>query len=228
MVKTRIFLTVSTLLSGIGSPLFVYAQSNTAPAVIKSDPEKHAEKNDGKKKNAADNVESIAVFGHGSTRQTMSIGRASMQQSVPGTSALKVLNELPGVLYQSADPFGVYEYSSQIFMRGFSQSQLGFTLDDVPLGDQQFNNYNGLGVTRAIISDNIGSVNVSQGAGGLMLLQRAIWGERWKSIPWTRHTSAAVLYPRHSGVMRRFGHSHGWIVETLMNLARVFPFPMPV
>ena len=167
MVKTRIFLTVSTLLSGIGSPLFVYAQSNTAPAVIKSDPEKHAEKNDGKKKNAADNVESIAVFGHGSTRQTMSIGRASMQQSVPGTSALKVLNELPGVLYQSADPFGVYEYSSQIFMRGFSQSQLGFTLDDVPLGDQQFNNYNGLGVTRAIISDNIGSVNVSQGAGGI-------------------------------------------------------------
>lgn len=104
MVKTRIFLTVSTLLSGIGSPLFVYAQSNTAPVVIKSDPEKHVEKNDGKKKNAADNVESIAVFGHGSTRQTMSIGRASMQQSVPGTSALKVLNELPGVLYQSADP----------------------------------------------------------------------------------------------------------------------------
>ncbi|GAA3683128.1 MULTISPECIES: TonB-dependent receptor [Acetobacter] len=167
MIKKRIFLTISTLLSGIGSPLFVYAQNNAAPAVIKSDLEKRAEKNDGKKKNTANNVESIAVFGHGSTRQTMSIGRASMQQSVPGTSALKVLNELPGVLYQSADPFGVYEYSSQIFMRGFSQSQLGFTLDDVPLGDQQFNNYNGLGITRAIISDNIGNVNVSQGAGGI-------------------------------------------------------------
>ena len=167
MVKTRIFLTVSTLLSGIGYPLFACAQSDAAPAVIKSDPGKKAVKKDDKKKNVADNIESIAVFGHGSTRQTMSIGRASMQQSAPGTSALKVLNELPGVLYQSADPFGVYEYSSQIFMRGFSQSQLGFTLDDVPLGDQQFNNYNGLGVTRAIISDNIGSVNVSQGAGGI-------------------------------------------------------------
>lgn len=111
--------------------------------------------------------EDIAVFGRGSTRQMTSITRSMMQQSVPGTSPLKVLNQLPGVMYQSADPFGGYEYSSQIFMRGFGQSQLGFTLDDIPLGDQQFNNYNGLGVTRSIISDNIGGVDVSQGAGAI-------------------------------------------------------------
>ncbi|MBS1095953.1 TonB-dependent receptor [Gluconobacter wancherniae] len=111
--------------------------------------------------------EEIAVFGHGSTRQMTSITHAMMQQSVPGTSPLKVLSQLPGVLYQSADPLGVYEYSSQIFMRGFSQSQLGFTLDDIPLGDQQFNNYNGLSVTRSIISDNVGGVDVSQGAGAI-------------------------------------------------------------
>ena len=111
--------------------------------------------------------EEIAVFGHGSTRQMTSITHAMMQQSVPGTSPLKVLSQLPGVLYQSADPLGIYEYSSQIFMRGFSQSQLGFTLDDIPLGDQQFNNYNGLSVTRSIISDNVGGVDVSQGAGAI-------------------------------------------------------------
>lgn len=115
----------------------------------------------------APQAESIAVFGHGSTRQMTSVTRTMMRQSVPGTSPLKVLSQLPGVLYQSADPFGAYEYSSQLFMRGFNQSQLGFTLDDIPLGDQQFNNYNGLSVTRAIISDNVSGVDVSQGAGAI-------------------------------------------------------------
>ncbi|ACI52136.1 TonB-dependent receptor [Gluconacetobacter diazotrophicus PA1 5] len=111
--------------------------------------------------------ESIVVFGQGSTRQMTSVTTSMMRQSVPGTSPLKVLDQLPGVLYQSADPFGAYEYSSQVFMRGFSQNQLGFTLDDIPLGDQQFNNYNGLTITRALTSDNIAGVDVSQGAGGI-------------------------------------------------------------
>lgn len=116
---------------------------------------------------SATGTEAVSIFGHGSTRQMTSVTHTMMQQSAPGTSPLKVLSQLPGVLYQSADPFGAYEYSSQMFMRGFSQSQLGFTLDDIPLGDQQFNNYNGLGVTRAIISDDVGRVDVSQGAGAI-------------------------------------------------------------
>lgn len=112
-------------------------------------------------------AESITVFGHGSTRQMTRVTHTMMTQAAPGTSPLKVLSQLPGVVYQSADPFGAYEYSSQIFMRGFSQSQLGFTLDDIPLGDQQFNNDNGLAVTRAIISDTVAGVDVSQGAGAI-------------------------------------------------------------
>jgi len=115
----------------------------------------------------AEHPEEVAVFGHGSTRQMTRVTQTMMRESAPGTSALKVLGQLPGVLYQSADPFGAYEYSSQLFMRGFNQSQLGFTLDDIPLGDQQFNNYNGLNTTRAIISDNVESVDVSQGAGAI-------------------------------------------------------------
>ncbi|NVN38604.1 TonB-dependent receptor [Komagataeibacter swingsii] len=111
--------------------------------------------------------ETIYAFGHGSTRQMTSLSRVQMERSVPGTSPLKVLNQLPGVMYQSADPFGAYEWSSSLYMRGFSQGQLGFTLDGVPLGDQQFNNSNGLSITRAISSDNIGRTDVSQGAGAL-------------------------------------------------------------
>lgn len=111
--------------------------------------------------------ETILVYGQGSTRQMTSVTRTMLAETVPGTSPMKVLNRLPGVMYQSADPFGAYEYSSSLYMRGFSQSQLGFTLDDVPLGDQQFNNYNGLSITRAISTDNVSGVDVSQGAGAI-------------------------------------------------------------
>ena len=112
-------------------------------------------------------AETVNVFGQGSTRQLTSVTSKTLQEAAPGTSALKVLSQLPGVNYQSADPFGAYEWSSSLYIRGFSQSQLGFTLDDIPLGDQQFDNYNGLSITRAITTDNIARADVSQGAGSL-------------------------------------------------------------
>lgn len=173
-MTTRQRLTRSTILGSIlvlpilAQPLLTKAARGAdTPNVIKPTGHTHQTAGTPKRASLKHASEEIAVFGHGSTRQMTSITHAMMQQSVPGTSPLKVLSQLPGVLYQSADPLGVYEYSSQIFMRGFSQSQLGFTLDDIPLGDQQFNNYNGLSVTRSIISDNVGSVDVSQGAGAI-------------------------------------------------------------
>jgi iron complex outermembrane receptor protein len=85
----------------------------------------------------------------------------------PGTSPLKVLEKLPGVSFQSADAFGAYEWSTHISIRGFNQNQLGFTLDGIPLGDMSYRNSNGLHISRAVSSENIGSVTVSQGAGAL-------------------------------------------------------------
>lgn len=87
------------------------------------------------------NSETVNVYGQGSTRQLTSVSSKQLKEAAPGTSALKVLSQLPGVNYQSADPFGAYEWSSSLYIRGFAQSQLGFTLDDIPLGDQQFDNY---------------------------------------------------------------------------------------
>ena len=52
-------------------------------------------------------------------------------------------------------------------MRGFNQNQLGFTLDGIPLGDMSYGNNNGLHVSRAIISENLGQVTVAQGSGAL-------------------------------------------------------------
>jgi iron complex outermembrane receptor protein len=115
----------------------------------------------------ADGDGAIVVYGFGETRQVQSIGKDDIALLTPGTSPLKAIQKLPGVNFQSADAFGAYEWSSRISLRGFNQNQLGFTLDGVPLGDMSYGNYNGLHVSRAIISENLGTVSVSQGAGNL-------------------------------------------------------------
>jgi iron complex outermembrane receptor protein len=112
-------------------------------------------------------TEVVTTFGRGQTRQVQNISREDLAKVVPGTSPLKTLEKLPGVSFQSADPFGNYEWSTRFSIRGFSQTQLGFTLDDVPLGDMSYGNNNGLHIGRAISTENIGRVAVSQGAGSL-------------------------------------------------------------
>jgi iron complex outermembrane receptor protein len=71
------------------------------------------------------------------------------------------------VNFQSADPFGSYEWSTRIVVRGFNQNQMGFTLDGVPLGDMSYGNHNGLHISRAVPSEDVGRVSLSQGAGAL-------------------------------------------------------------
>lgn len=109
----------------------------------------------------------IVVFGLGQTRQVTEVSQVDLRRTVAGSSPFKALEKLPGVNFQSADPFGVYEWSTRISLRGFNQNQLGFTLDGVPLGDMSYGNTNGLHISRAIIADNVGTVRVSQGAGAL-------------------------------------------------------------
>lgn len=112
-------------------------------------------------------LEEVYVFGSGQSRQVAEIGSVEIAKEAPGTSALKVISKLPGVSFQSADPYGAYEWSTRISVRGFNQNQLGFTLDGVPLGDMSYGNHNGLHISRAISSENIGSSVLSQGSGSL-------------------------------------------------------------
>lgn len=109
----------------------------------------------------------IIVLGTGQTRQVQELGHDAIAVDTPGISPLKAIDKLPGVNFQAADPFGAYEWSARISIRGFSQQQLGFTLDGVPLGDMSYGNHNGLHISRALISENIGRVEVAQGAGSL-------------------------------------------------------------
>ena len=101
------------------------------------------------------------------TRSTTSLSATDVQTLLPGTNPIKALQMLPGVNYQTADPWGNNEQNAQLFIHGVSTQHLGYTLDGIPLGDQQYGNYNGLSPQRAITSENVRSVILNSGAGDL-------------------------------------------------------------
>lgn len=112
-------------------------------------------------------VEELVVYGQGESRQVQTIPVQEIERAAPGTSPIKLVEKLPGVNFQSADAFGAYEWSTRISIRGFNQNQLGFTLDGVPLGDMSYGNFNGLHISRAVASEDLGGVELAQGAGAL-------------------------------------------------------------
>ena len=75
---------------------------------------------------------------------------ADLQLRSPGTTPLKAVERLPGVNFNSSDPFGSYEWSTTVTIRGFQAGQIGQTLDGITLGNMQYGNFNGLGVGRAV------------------------------------------------------------------------------
>ena len=116
---------------------------------------------------ASSTLDTISVIGKGETRQVQRVTQEEARIDPPGTSPLKVLAKLPGVHFESADPWGNYEWSARITLRGFNQQRLGFTLDGIPLGDMSYGNSNGLHISRAILSENLGTTELSQGIGAL-------------------------------------------------------------
>ena len=113
-------------------------------------------------------VEVVASrVGRGRTRAASAVEAVDLHLAPAGTSALKVVERLPGVNMQSADPFGTYEWSNRITMRGFQTQQIGQTFDGITLGDMSYGNFNGLGIGRAIDPDNLGGATVLQGSGAL-------------------------------------------------------------
>src|SRR5476649_1331771 len=109
-------------------------------------------------------ITTVEVASH-KTRSSVAINKSDMQKILPGINPLKALETLPGVSFQTADPWGNNEQNLSLFVHGFSGQQLGYTMDGVPLGDQQYGNYNGLSPQRAVISENVRSVVLSSGAG---------------------------------------------------------------
>jgi outer membrane receptor protein involved in Fe transport len=114
-----------------------------------------------------DGLDAIIVTATKTTRSSVAIGAAEIQKLLPGVSPLKAIETLPGVVYETADPWGNNEQNESLVIHGFTTQQLGFTMDGVPLGDQQYGNYNGLSTSRAITSENVARVELGSGAGSL-------------------------------------------------------------
>ncbi|MBO9712782.1 MAG: TonB-dependent receptor [Sphingomonas sp.] len=123
----------------------------------------------------------IVVVGTGQTRSVSTLVPQNLDSLPPGTSVQKALNFLPGVMAQSIDALGVNEQSLSLQVRGFSTTHLGYTLDGMPLGDGAYNNYNGLTISRALISENLGRADLATGIAGL-------------GIPSTSNLGGALTY----------------------------------
>jgi len=112
-------------------------------------------------------LQTVVVTAGKITRSTVAMTGQTAQKLLPGISPLKAIQTLPGVVYQTADPWGNNEQNMSLVIHGFTTQQLGYTMDGVPLGDQQYGNYNGLGVSRAVSSENVARVELASGAGSV-------------------------------------------------------------
>lgn len=115
----------------------------------------------------SDDANGIVVTAKRTTRSAVTLEGSEIQKVLPGVNPVKAIQTLPGVQFETADPWGNNEQNIALIIHGFNQNQLGFTLDGVPLGDQSYGNYNGLSPQRAVISEDVGSVRLTSGAADL-------------------------------------------------------------
>ena len=156
------FLLSSTMLCGVAHAQDATANADTTKAT-------------------SDDATVVTVVGQGQTRSVSTLVRANEDVLPPGTSIQKDLNVLPGVMAQSIDSLGLNEQSLSLQVRGFSTTHLGYSLDGMPLGDGAYNNYNGLTISRALISENLGRADLATGIAGL-------------SLPSTSNLGGALIY----------------------------------
>lgn len=93
------------------------------------------------------------------------VTRAAIERLSPGMNPMAALNQSPGINFQSADALGASTWGTQIYMHGFAQKDVGVTLDDMPLGEMTYRNYNGVNPTLAVAPENVAGIDVSQSAG---------------------------------------------------------------
>jgi outer membrane receptor protein involved in Fe transport len=163
MARTTVSLLALTIAS-LAPAVHAADRADAVPAAVPADAGAPA---DGADAGDMGDAGTVVVTGAKITRSATTIAQAEIQKILPGASPLKAIQTLPGVLYITADPWGNNEQNAQIFIHGFNFQQLGYTMDGVPLGDQNYGNYNGLSPQRAVVSEDVGRVIVTTGAGDL-------------------------------------------------------------
>ncbi len=101
-------------------------------------------------------------FGSGLTQATFTIGAEDIEDRPFGAEITQSLNQIPGVQVSTGDSRGgVFSY--EIYLRGLTDEQIGFSVDGVPTGDSR--TQGGGPANRFLDSSNVGRIVVSQSSG---------------------------------------------------------------
>lgn len=140
------------------SPLMAYAQTSPTEA---RPPEAAATG----RSDEVETIDTIVVIGTKQTYAASATTESMEDLQTPISSALDIIDDLPGVLINQGDPYGFDDWSTTISIRGFSvdlgQQQIGMTIDGLPNGNSNYGG--GAKVNRYIDSPNLGGAEVSQG-----------------------------------------------------------------
>jgi len=159
---------------------------------------------------SATELDAVSVIGSGEARQVQRITRENLDILPPGTSLQKTLNLLPGVNAQSADALGTNEQSMTLSLRGFNSTRLGYTLDGVPLGDGAYNNYNGLTINRALISENMAGAELAVASAASARRPPATSAAPFPIPPTAQRRNWAAAWCRPSAAMPTVAPSCAW------------------
>ncbi|MFU8926690.1 TonB-dependent receptor [Acinetobacter puyangensis] len=145
---------------GVTSSLFAAESTNNTAAVVEEKDVKQLESVVvvGKRTSEAE----IAI-GKGKTQNTVAITHQALLSAPAGTSGLKMLEQLAGFNVQTNDPLGLYEFGNSVSVRAFNFQQIGFVLDDIPLGRNDA--FGGSPIFRYVDNENINRVIASTGTG---------------------------------------------------------------
>ncbi len=123
---------------------------------------------------STEQLDSVSIVGDTSSHANNIIDTQKIQTSTTISNPLDLLNNIAGVSVTQGSTFGLYEYATQVNMRGFNKSQIAFLVDGVPLGASA--TAGGAPINRFVETENLSSVSVHQGSGSLATPSAAALG----------------------------------------------------
>lgn len=118
--------------------------------------------------------EASVAIGTDQATATVSITSEALLSAPAGITGLKMLESLPGFNVQANDALGMYEFGNSVSVRAFNFQQIGFLLDNVPMG--RSDQFGGSPIYRYVDNENLSRVTASSGAGDVSLASYASLG----------------------------------------------------
>jgi iron complex outermembrane receptor protein len=118
--------------------------------------------------------EASVAIGTDHATATVSITREALLSAPAGVTGLKMLESLPGFNVQANDALGMYEFGNSVSVRAFNFQQIGFLLDNIPMG--RSDQFGGSPIYRYVDNENLNKVTASAGAGDVSLPSYASLG----------------------------------------------------